>query len=261
MLFSRFIAQKTVLLFCLLLMATTAWAVDPMHIGHVTSIESDVMTRTTAGEKKLTLGEKLYFKQQISTKEKGKVGITFRDGSLFSIAPQSVIVLDKFIFNPAENVSEKSVSLLKGTFRYISGMALKGSKTEVKTPFGTAGVRGSADDFKVTDKGMEVFVGNGEVDIKTNNGKAGKVTAGQLATSSSTEVAKASDEKAEQEVNGFINSLGMPGASPATLSKAMLTEDASANNTTRKKQEQAINAVPTEKGAEVKKAAKVKRAR
>jgi len=264
MLFLKSVSQKTVLFCCLLLVIKAGWAVEPIHIGHVTSVENDVIARTAAGEHKLKIGEKLYFKEEILTKDKGKLEITFRDGSLFTIAPQSVVILDKFIFNPAENVSEKSVNVLKGTFRYISGMAIKNAKTEIKTPFGTAGVRGSADDFKVTEKGMEVFVGDGQVDIKTKNGKVGKVRAGELGTSSSSEVDLAPLEKTAESLGSFKENLGGPDSVSAyVLSDKALKEDAMASNMSAKQQEQALKptkAVLISKPVNVQKETKAKKA-
>jgi hypothetical protein len=154
----------------LLLLSQHCWASEALHIGHVTGIENEVITRTASGEKPLQLNDDVFFKQQILTQETGKVAITFRDGSSFEIAPKSVVILDEFIFNPAESFTEKTIRVLRGTFRYVSGMAMNGSKTDIKTPFGTAGIRGSLLVGNANGT-LDLFVGNGRVTMATVNGK------------------------------------------------------------------------------------------
>lgn len=198
MLSIKFIPQRIFVLFCLLLIVETTWASEPLHIGHVTGLENEVISRTAAGEKKLQLNEKIFFKQQILTQDKGKVELTFRDGSTFAIAPKSVVILDEFIFNPAENMSEKSVNVLKGSFRYISGFAIKNSKTEVKTPFGTAGIRGSLVVANANGS-LDLFVGNGQVTITTVDGKSqATLTTGLGGSTSGGQAAQTQEERTAQ---------------------------------------------------------------
>lgn len=172
MLSLKLLLPRTLVLFCLLFLFKTTFATEPLHIGHITGLEGEVITRTAAGEKKLNLNDKVFFKQQIITKDQGKAIVTFRDGSTFEIAPNAVVILDEFIFNPTEGVSEKSVNVLKGTFRYISGLAVKNSKVEIKSPFGTAGIRGSLVVGNVVEGSLDLFVGHGQVSIKTVDGKS-----------------------------------------------------------------------------------------
>lgn len=245
MLSKQFSLPKALFLPGLLLISKTVWSAEALHIGHITSLQNDVITRTAepADEKKLQLNDKIFFKQQIITKENANAIITFRDGSTFTVAPQSVVVMDEFIFNPAENVSEKSIKVLKGTFRYISGVAIKNAKTEIKTPFGTAGIRGSADDGNVHhgDAAFTLMVGNGQATVTSNNGQRHMpLTTGTSAQSYEKEVKRSSNEENARSAQYFSDSFSFTDTSQTRgLTQQQVIEDASANNTPTDTQRQA----------------------
>ncbi len=184
----KFILPKNIFLASIVLFSNAVGASEPIHIGSATSVVNDVLTPIPAGEKKVQINEVLFFKQQILTKENSTLTVTFRDSSTFSVAPQSVVVLDEFVFNPSENVSEKSVNMLKGSFRYISGFPIKNSTTKIVTPFGTAGIRGSAVQGTINSKtGFTVNVASGVVLFETPDGKTSTVKEGETLSVSDTE--------------------------------------------------------------------------
>ena len=69
--------------------------------------------------------------------------LEFRDGSTLELGPNSNVQIDKFVFNPVDSVSEKSVRVTQGLFRYTSAFVSKSSLAEIKTPTATMGIRGS----------------------------------------------------------------------------------------------------------------------
>jgi hypothetical protein len=176
----KFIIFKRLFWLSIILLSNTVYADAPIHIGAATTVVNDVFTNTSAGETKVRINDALFFKQQIITKENSTLTATFRDSSTFSIAPQSVVILDEFVFNPSENVLEKSINIIKGSFRYISGFPSKNSVTKIVTPFGTAGIRGSAVQGMVSPKsGFTVNVGSGVVDFEGKDGKKVTVQEGE----------------------------------------------------------------------------------
>ncbi len=228
---------------CLLLLSQHTWASEALHIGHVTGLENEVLSRTAAGEKKLQLNDSVFFKQQILTQETGKVAITFRDGSSFEIAPESVVILDEFIFNPSESFSEKTIRVLKGAFRYVSGMAINGSKTDIKTPFGTAGIRGSLLVGNVNST-LDLFVGNGRVTITTANGKTEvTLTEGLGGTVNGDQAVLTTEQKTAQLVDFFSQSVLWSGLathqSTPQERAAQAAADAKANGLSVEQQRQA----------------------
>jgi FecR protein len=171
---------KSLLLLSALLLSKTVYASDPIHVGSATTVVNDVFTTISTGETRVKTNDDLFFKQQVLTKDNSTLTVTFRDDSTFSVAPQSVVVLDEFVFNPSENVLEKTINVIKGSFRYISGFPIKNSVTKIVTPFGTAGIRGSAVQGVVSPKtGLTMNVGSGVVDFKTKDGKVSVINEGE----------------------------------------------------------------------------------
>lgn len=243
MITTKFACQRATLLISLLLISKATLASAPIHIGHTTSLLNEVFARTAdvVDEKRVQLNDKIFFKQQIITKDDANAVVTFRDGSTFVIAPKSVVILDEFIFNPAENVSEKSVTVLKGTLRYISGIAIKNAKTEIKTPFGTAGIRGSLVDVNANQGNatLTIAVGNGEATVTSPNGQSRQTfTPGQAGQSSNQGITQSSPQQTGQIAQFFQNTVGAPSSSNPGLTNQQATEDAAANNTPADTQKQ-----------------------
>ncbi|PYN80892.1 MAG: hypothetical protein DMD96_12555 [Candidatus Rokuibacteriota bacterium] len=75
----------------------------------------------------------------------GSVGITFRDNSLVSVGPDSVLSIDRFVFNSTTHQGNFDSSLKQGTLAVVSGKLAKQSPEamKVKTPAAILGVRGT----------------------------------------------------------------------------------------------------------------------
>jgi hypothetical protein len=75
----------------------------------------------------------------------GSVGITFRDSSLVSIGPDSVLAIDRFVFDSTTHQGAFDSSLKQGTLAVVSGKLAKQSPEamKVKTPAAILGVRGT----------------------------------------------------------------------------------------------------------------------
>ena len=75
----------------------------------------------------------------------GSVGITFRDNSLVSIGPDSVLAIDRFVFDSTTHQGNFDASLKQGTLAVVSGKLAKQSPEamKVKTPAAILGVRGT----------------------------------------------------------------------------------------------------------------------
>ena len=81
----------------------------------------------------------------VTTGADGSVGITFRDGSLVSIGPDSVLAIDRFVFDSTTNQGAFESSLKRGTLSVVSGKIAKQTPDamKVKTPAAILGVRGT----------------------------------------------------------------------------------------------------------------------
>lgn len=118
---------------------------EQMRVGIAASLQENVTGVVADGKSHpLILGEDLFFNEHIITTTTSSAVVEFRDRSTLEIGPNATIVLDKSVYNPIESVSEKSITVVAGAFRFVSGVAAQKSETDIHTPVGTLGIRGSA---------------------------------------------------------------------------------------------------------------------
>jgi hypothetical protein len=106
-------------------------------IGSATSVrpQAEANARTLSG------GSTVYSKELVHTGDAGRADLRFHDNSNLSVGPKSSVRLDKFVYDPNKSASSVAVEATRGSFRFVSGSQSKGSY-QVKTPYGTLGIRG-----------------------------------------------------------------------------------------------------------------------
>jgi hypothetical protein len=129
------IAPGFLLVGLFILPSTTSRAQDA--IGSATSVrpQAEANTRTLSG------GSAVYSKELIHTGDAGRADLRFHDNSNLSVGPKSNVRLDKFVYDPNKSASSVAVEATRGSFRFVTGSQSKGSY-QVKTPYGTLGIRG-----------------------------------------------------------------------------------------------------------------------
>lgn len=75
----------------------------------------------------------------------GSLGIAFRDNSLLSLGPDTVLTIDRFVFDPTSHQGAFESSLRRGTLSAVSGKIAKQTPDamKVQTPVAILGVRGT----------------------------------------------------------------------------------------------------------------------
>jgi hypothetical protein len=73
------------------------------------------------------------------------LGIAFRDNSLLSMGPETVLTIDRFVFDPTSHQGSFESSLQRGTLSAVSGKIAKQTPDamKVRTPVAILGVRGT----------------------------------------------------------------------------------------------------------------------
>jgi hypothetical protein len=91
-------------------------------------------------------GDVILLGDQITTGPEGRLQIMLQDETVFTIGPNAALVIDRFVYDPQTNAGKVSASVLKGTFRFVTGKVAKRepSDMEVKLPVGSIGVRGTS---------------------------------------------------------------------------------------------------------------------
>ena len=107
-------------------------------IGKATSVVPQA-TGSHAGS--LSGGSNVYSKETIRTGQSGQADLQFKDNSNLKVGSNSSVHLDKFVYDPNKSTSAVAIQATRGTFRFVTGSQGNGS-VQVKTPYGTLGVRG-----------------------------------------------------------------------------------------------------------------------
>ena len=119
-------------------------------IGTVTAAKSPGSLERETGEKlNSDLDVKLEQNDKIETFQGGH-RLTFIDDTIVDMTAQSVLVIDDYVYDPANNVGSLGLKAKLGTLRYGSGKLAKNFRQNVKisTPTSNIGVRGT--DFTMT---------------------------------------------------------------------------------------------------------------
>jgi len=133
-----------ILIFCLYL-SGSAFA----SIGKITQAEGPSTITRDTGELQGSTGVGILSMDKVQT-FKGKQVINFIDETKLELESHSRVIIDEFVFDPANDIGSMSIKTGLGTVRYASGQIAKKYKQNVKiqTPTAVIGVRGT--DFTMT---------------------------------------------------------------------------------------------------------------
>ena len=136
-------AAVPLLLALLFLSPQPAAAADP--IGTVKTSGGDAKIIRSGKPAPANVGVPIHQNDVIVTGADGSIGVTFTDNSMFSVGPNTEIVVDKYVFDPNANNVSFTANMAKGTLQFISGEIAKLSPDAVKVniPTGTIAVRGT----------------------------------------------------------------------------------------------------------------------
>lgn len=98
-------------------------------------------------------GEKIFERDILRTGADGSLGVIFKDDALLSLGPNSELVIDEFLFAPAQGKLSFVARMLRGTAVYLSGIIAKLSPESVRfeTPLASVGIRGTKFAAKVAE--------------------------------------------------------------------------------------------------------------
>jgi len=103
------------------------------------------------------VGDLVYRGDIVQTGPDGALGITFADGSSFSVSANAKMEINEFIYDPKGQNNSTLLSLSKGTFSFIAGNVAHTGDMKVATPIGTMGIRGTAPRVQILDDGTVKF--------------------------------------------------------------------------------------------------------
>jgi hypothetical protein len=127
------------------IMAQQAMAQQVMaqQIGTATAVNPSTEGTPPGGSTTaLTIGARVLHNERIHTSSTGSVQLLFLDKSTLSIAPNTSLVIDEFVYDPASNSGHMLSKLTQGTLQYIGGQLSHQGAVTVQTPAAVIGIRG-----------------------------------------------------------------------------------------------------------------------
>jgi len=144
-------------------------------IGSVEVLEGQVFATRSSGLKvALKVGDPIFQGDVIESAADGNVGFIFDDNSTMSLAESGRMVLDEFVYDPAQQSGSSSTSVVQGVFSFVSGQIAKSGAEAmvVSTPVATIGIRGTT----VAGRAAQVGENNSISLLRDADGGVGEIT-------------------------------------------------------------------------------------
>jgi hypothetical protein len=118
----------------------------------------------------LTVGAKVVHKERIHTTPSGSVQLLFLDKSTLSIAPNTNLLIDEFIYDPNSDSGHMLANLTQGAMRYVGGKLSHQGEVTFSTADANIGIRGGTVTIIHGPNGTEVINHFGTITISNGGG-------------------------------------------------------------------------------------------
>ena len=95
----------------------------------------------------------------ITTQPNSTLQILLLDRSNLTVGPSAQLKVDRFVYDPNKKTSAMGASIVKGTFRFLSGKPMHANpgQTSLNTPAGSIGIRGTMVEGAVGADALEIL--------------------------------------------------------------------------------------------------------
>ncbi|HRO50449.1 MAG TPA: FecR domain-containing protein [Hyphomicrobium sp.] len=140
--------------FSFALVATSAPAVSSEPVVGETLVVVNLVTAAfNRDTRSLTAGDRVHQNEIIEVGLDARSEIELEDDTKLALGPGSRLTLDKFVYDPEKSKGSIVLDLVKGTFRFVTGVAEKPTYL-IKTPAAAITVRGTIFDVYVEEAGF-----------------------------------------------------------------------------------------------------------
>ncbi len=137
----------------LALVSTAAEAVEARQIGAAVTVVNLVTAELDRDTRSLQVGDRVHEYENIEVGVDAKGELKLDDETKLALGPGSRLKLDKFVYDADKSDGSIVLDLVKGTFRFITGVAAKPTYV-IRTPAASITVRGTIFDLYVQEDGM-----------------------------------------------------------------------------------------------------------
>ena len=115
-------------------------------------------------QRSLRLGKPIYVKDKVVTEKDSNATLLFTDKTRFELGPESILIVNQYLFNNNPEQDSSSVEVAKGTLRFVSGLVAKEKPeaVEVNTSVATIGIRGTNVVGQVDETSATIILDNPE---------------------------------------------------------------------------------------------------
>ena len=115
--------------------------------GKVAALKGTVVAINPEGEeRKLRRGRPIYAGDEIVSSKRSAVALKFKDKTSFALGADSSMRVDEFIYGESDEEDTITATVLKGAFRFITGLVAKKKPASMNVNLGitaTIGIRGT----------------------------------------------------------------------------------------------------------------------
>src|ERR1700730_4556944 len=120
-----------------------AASANAQQVGTATAVNPQSESTPPGGATApLVVGAHIVHKERVHTTPAGTAQLLFTDKSTMSIAPNTDIVIDEYVYNPTANNGHMLVSLTKGALRFVGGQLSHQGEASITTSAANIGIRG-----------------------------------------------------------------------------------------------------------------------
>ncbi|NRG19542.1 FecR domain-containing protein [Rhizobiales bacterium] len=127
-----------------ILLASFAASAAAEGVGVTSAVNQSAQGQLGGGKlHTIRLGQSVFYNEQIRTSSSGLLQILLVDGSTFTVGPDSNLIIDSFVYDPAAESGEMVATFSKGVARFVGGRLSKNKGgVTINTRQGTVGIRG-----------------------------------------------------------------------------------------------------------------------
>ena len=141
------------------------------QIGSAVQVVNLVTAALDTDKRALRTGDGVRQQEEIVVAKNARSEFILNDDTKLALGPGAKLVLDKFVYDPDKTANAIIINMVRGTFRFITGLARKPSYV-IKTPSAAITVRGTIFDVYVQGSGESwVLLHEGGVQVCNVRGK------------------------------------------------------------------------------------------
>jgi hypothetical protein len=161
----------------LTIMSVLAQPVLAQQVGTATAVNPASESTPPGGSTgPLTVGAHIVHKERIHTSPSGSAQLAFLDKSSLSIAPNTTITIDEFVYNSDSGSGHAVTKLTEGALRYVGGKLSHEGEAVISTSAANIGIRGGTATVSYGQGGVTITCQNGRLTVTNGTGTITLIT-------------------------------------------------------------------------------------